>query len=212
MPAYNENRWVALYFVSFMTISFFFLMNLILAIIVEQYDKAVMERKEDRKKDSQDCLTKAYHLLDPQGSGSIGRDKLMALFVILNEDFPKFRDLSFDDTALLFAILDKDGSSEISKEEFMDISSVLFLEFVRQSDYESWVERTFPKFADSERYQSFCSAVKSEGFEKTIDLILILNAVVVAIQSYPELSGNTVEVGMFCFVASLLFIPTISAH
>jgi Ca2+-binding EF-hand superfamily protein len=203
MPAYNENRWAALYFVSFMMISFFFLMNLILAIIVEQYDKAVAERKQDRKKNSEDCLTKAYQLLDPQGSGHIEKEIVMALFVILNEDFPEFRKLSDDDTALIYAFLDKDGSSEISKEEFMDISSVLFLEFVKQSDYASWVERAFPKFANSERYQGFCSAVKSERFENAIDLILILNAFVVAIQSYPELSGNRVEVDPKSFDGSI---------
>lgn len=34
MPSYNESRLTALYFISFMVISFFYLMNLILAVTV----------------------------------------------------------------------------------------------------------------------------------------------------------------------------------
>jgi hypothetical protein len=36
MPSYNENRLSAIFFVSFMIISFFFLMNLILATVVNE--------------------------------------------------------------------------------------------------------------------------------------------------------------------------------
>ena len=34
MPSYNENRLMALYFISFMVISFFYLINLVLAVTV----------------------------------------------------------------------------------------------------------------------------------------------------------------------------------
>ena len=42
-------------------------------------------------------------------------------------------DLSDDEEKLLFAVLDRDGSSRISEEEFMDFGSVLMLEFVKVS-------------------------------------------------------------------------------
>lgn len=50
MDSYNENRLVAIYWVSFMVISFFYIMNLILAVCTNQYDKSINDRKASREK------------------------------------------------------------------------------------------------------------------------------------------------------------------
>jgi hypothetical protein len=117
----------------------------------------------------------------------------MQLFQVLNEYFPEIRVLSDDDTKLLFAILDKDGSSTISEEEFMDFGSVMMIEFVKSSVYATFVEMHFPEFYESPLWQRFCRIVKSDYFEYTIDIVLVLNAAVVSVQSYPELSGDEVH-------------------
>lgn len=194
MPSYNENRWTALYFVSFMILTFFYLMNIVLASVVNAYDGAAAARLEEHSAFATASLTKAFQLMDYKRSGRIDRDTVMALFCILNEDFPEFRSLSDEDTKLLFAILDKDGSSTITEEEFMDFGSVLLLEFVRASEYSTFIELRFPKFAESESYKKFCRIVKSARFEYAIDCVLFLNAVVIAIQTYPELSGSSVVI------------------
>lgn len=192
MPIYNENRWAALYFVSFMIFSFFYLMNIVLASVVNVYETAVESRQQEHVQASMDNLKKAYQLMDVHDTGRIDQETVMALFWILNEDFPEFRTLSGDDTKLLFAILDKDGSSTITEDEFMDFGNVLLLEFTRESDYATFVELHFPAFFRSEGYQRFCRAVKSNMFEHGIDAMLVLNAIVIGIQSYPELSGQAV--------------------
>jgi two pore calcium channel protein len=89
MPAYNENRLTALYFVIFMVITFFFLMNVILASVVNAYDNELDRRKTVRKEMSKKDLQEAFELM--QHDGSIDRETVMALFLILNEDFPEFR-------------------------------------------------------------------------------------------------------------------------
>ena len=66
MPGYNDNRWVALYFVSFMVITFFFLMNIILATVVNEYDSNVDERRTRQAEYARTCLQKAYNLLTQQ--------------------------------------------------------------------------------------------------------------------------------------------------
>ena len=45
----------------------------------------------------------------------------------------------------------------------------------------------------SEAYQRLCRVVHSTTFEYLVDCILVLNAVVIAFQSYPELTGQQVE-------------------
>ena len=63
---------------------------------------------------------------------------------------------------------------------------------VQTEEYRSFVERVFPSFYQSDGWQRFCRFVKAPQFDYVVDLILVLNAVVVAIQSWPELS--TLEV------------------
>ena len=192
MPSYNENRLSAIFFVSFMIISFFFLMNLILATVVNEYDAAIEDRRKSRKALADRNLTRAFQLMDPKKTGRIGRETIMALFIILNDDFPEFRTLSKDETNILFGFLDKDGSSTITLDEFMDFGNVLLLEFTKASAYATFVEKHFPKLFKSNGYVMFCKAVRSVYFETAVDIILFLNAVVVGIQSYPELSGQAV--------------------
>jgi two pore calcium channel protein, plant len=74
----------------------------------------------------------------------------------------------------------------------MDFGNVLLLEFTKASDYATFVETRLPKLFATRAYQRFCFIVQSAWFESSIDFILLLNAIVVGIQSYPELSGTQV--------------------
>ena len=130
--------------------------------------------------------------MDEDKSGRIDRETIMALFLILNQDFPEIRTLSNEETMILFGFLDQDGSSTITLDEFLEFGNVLLLEFIKASDYTTYVEQNYPDLFKSRPYQAFSSIVRSEGFEYAIDVLLVLNAIVIGIQSYPELSGQPV--------------------
>jgi two pore calcium channel protein len=117
----------------------------------------------------------------------------MSLFLILNQDFPELRTIPLDEAKLLFAILDKDGTETISKKEFMDFGNILLLEFERISLHKHLIERCFPRLFVSDGYKAFAAFIESNAFEFTIDAILVLNAVVVFIQSYAMLMGEEVD-------------------
>lgn len=133
MPSYNNNRLSGIFFISYMLITFFLIMNLVLASVVNAYDETIETRKKLRKEVALESLTEAFHLMDPRNTGRVTRDHIMALFVVLNEDFPEIRELSEEETKLLFGFLDRDGSSLITLEEFQDFGSVLLLEFTKES-------------------------------------------------------------------------------
>ena len=99
-----------------------------------------------------------------------------------------------DEAFLLFAVLDKDGTSLINIEEFLDFGNVMLLKFVDEERYKSLMERYFPQVYASQWYQAFVKIIISHAFEYTIDVLLALNAVVIAIQSYPYLNGEHVAV------------------
>ena len=190
MPSYNHNRLAGLFFVTFMILAFFFLTNLILATVVNAYTDAIEGRKKSREYLACRNLTKAFNLMDPRGFGRIDKETVMALFLILSQDFPEFRTLSKEETKLLFGFLDKDGTSSITLEEFQGFGSVLLLDFTKVSDYATFVATHFPKFYQSTGYQRFCDRVRSRYFEYAVDITLVLNAFIIAFLSYPELSGQ----------------------
>lgn len=153
MPSFNGNRFSALYFVIFMIITFFFFMNVILASVVNTYDDAMDDRKENRKAKEHAQLSEAFDLMDMDKCGIIDRDTIMTLFRILNKDFPEFPQIRSRDAKLLFAVLDRDGSSRINKEEFLDFGSVLLLEFFHEDEFATFTQEYFPKTYRSEWYQ-----------------------------------------------------------
>lgn len=71
--------------------------------------------------------------------------------------FSHFRRTIPDDEAkLLFALLDKDGSNQISEDEFMNFGKVMMVEFERSDVYTTLVEKYLPALYGSRRYQVHC--------------------------------------------------------
>lgn len=164
--------------------------------MINEYDSTVESQRKQHVEQSRKNLAGAFELLQQateSKSDTIERSTVMDLFSVLNLDFPEFRTLSDDDTKLLFAVLDRDGSDLISEEEFMDFGNVLLLEFVNAEVYTSYIERNYPAFYQGSLWQRVCSLVNSEAFDLALDFVLVLNAVVVAIQSWPEISGQGVH-------------------
>lgn len=170
---------------------------------MNEYETITDASQKRRAEMREQNLEKAFALMDPDNTGGIDRETVMSLFLILNEDFPEFRRLSEEETHILFAILDRDGSSIITREEFKEFGTILLLEFIRASDYDTFVQKHFPKLFESKAYQSFCDIVKSYFFELMIDVVLVLNAIVIAVQSYPELSGEKVQLDPHLFDGSI---------
>jgi hypothetical protein len=52
--------------------------------------------------------------------------------------------------------LDKDGSNQISEDEFMNFGKVMMVEFERSDVYTTLVEKYLPALSGSRRYQVHC--------------------------------------------------------
>lgn len=63
------------------------------------------------------------------------------------------RTIPDDDAKLLFALLDKDGSNQISEDEFMNFGNVMLVEFDRADLYTTLVEKYLPSLYLSAGYQ-----------------------------------------------------------
>jgi two pore calcium channel protein len=192
MPSYNEHRFVAIYFISYMLFSFFYLMNLVLAVACNSYHESIAQRRKYRNDLSRRLLTEAFELLDHEKKNEISRNTVMNVMVILNQDVPEIKKLSGDEKSIFFAMMDKDGSSSISLDEFLLFGKVLLLDLRAMSEYATFVEINFPSIYSSGWYQRLCHVVKSDKFDSIVDLVLLLNACVIGIQDYALLFGQDV--------------------
>ena len=129
-------------------------------------------------------------MLDHDNRNSVSRDYIMAVILILNQDVPEIQRLSEAERGIIFAFLDKDGSSTISLTEFLDFGRILLLQLTKESDYATFVQQKFPRIHQSYWFQNLSKFVKSRAFEYCIDVILVLNAMTIAFQDYPMLAGE----------------------
>lgn len=72
----------------------------------------------------------------------------------------------------------------------MSFCKVMLLQFERASAYTTFIEKQYPALFHSDQFQSFSRRIKSDTFEHVVDFVVALNAVFVAIQSYPQLIGE----------------------
>lgn len=168
-------------------------MNLVLAVAVNNYDLSIDERKRSRTELSKKLLSQAFELLDHEGKNSVKRSSVMHVITILNQDIKEIRGMTREEQLILFAFLDKDGSNTINREEFLDFGSVLLIQLAKKSDYATYVETNLPSVFRSQSYQALCKLVKSKRFDHLIEVLLVLNAFVVAAQDYPMLAGENVS-------------------
>lgn len=71
----------------------------------------------------------------------------------------------------------------------MNFTTVMLLEFDEVKP--TWLEMTFPSIKDSEKYQKFRDIIQSDKFDYGIDAIILVNAIIVIAQSWPELAGHS---------------------
>lgn len=88
MPSYNDSRTTAIFFVSFMIIAFFFLMNVTLATVYNSYadEKSALYKYNVEKKN--EYIQLAFKLLSAEGENTVDRDTVLAVFFVLNEEHP----------------------------------------------------------------------------------------------------------------------------
>jgi len=193
MPAYNQNSIMAIYFISFMIISYYFLMNVILGQILNKYALNNDLLEDESSKAKKKGLEEAFVLLGPKvdssGVAAVDYKTVMAIFLILNEDCPEVKYIDDKTAELIFSVLDNDGSDRVSLDEFMEFGYIMMFKFQSADIYITFMEQNFPGIYRTTWFQGLSNILESEKFEVGIEIILVLNAVVVGIQSYPELVG-----------------------
>jgi hypothetical protein len=190
--AVTKNRTSCIFFVITMAIGVFFLINLVLASVLNKYLEEHQRQVERLVGVRARNTEAAFRLLDPNGTDSVSTDVMVNLFHEVNRYSGLTSEIethSREQTLLMFELMDQDQSDGISGQEFDQIMALLQLKLNHREE-KTWVEIWFPATWRSSWFQLLSGTVKSRSFELCIDVVICVNAVLVFLQSYQELDGG----------------------
>lgn len=177
MPAYTLHRSAFFFFFAFLLAGYFFLTNLILAIVCKGHTEQREADLAAEELSQKENLDRAFALLDPAGTGALTRPVMKQLFDELNAN--RVAVMSEEREELLWSSLDEDMSGTVDEAEFSTMCLLLRVRLSRVTT-STLLLRNFPSLGRSRCYGSFEAFVTGRILDVLLDLVLVANAIVVA--------------------------------
>ena len=194
MPAYTTARFSFVFFFSFVALGTFFLCNVVIAVVCNEYNSQVEREEYERTAFRKRRLEQAFLLLDERGDGHLSRPRIEMAFKELNHYKMGIENINADKARVIFAALDSNRDSSISLDDFRKLCNLLEVRF-RRIDKTTFITRVCPEFWSTHSCQVLEHVVRHRFFEYGIDLMLIINAVFLVVEDWRILMGDTTEFG-----------------
>ncbi|RYH05590.1 hypothetical protein EON65_44275, partial [archaeon] len=176
MPSYREYRDVSIYFISFITLGTYGLLNILLVIVLVEFQRAAQLLADQQQTSRQVLLMRAFEVLDDDCKGYIEYEVIQHLFDELYQYYNDFKRAGIPKgyaKNLLIDILDVDGDGKISIEDFLFLLDVVRIKLAIDVKL-TFIEKYFPKLAHSEFFLKTKRVVDSRMFGIGIDLFAAL--------------------------------------
>eukprot|EP01062_Namystynia_karyoxenos_P039177 TRINITY_DN28492_c0_g1_i1.p1 TRINITY_DN28492_c0_g1~~TRINITY_DN28492_c0_g1_i1.p1 ORF type:complete len:1154 (+),score=369.42 TRINITY_DN28492_c0_g1_i1:80-3463(+) len=196
MPAYTVNRLYVLYFVAYLFFGLWMIVNLFIALVNQAFSESAERERLDMLRNQSECIAEAFRLLVPAGGeegdeeATIDRHLMLAVFAELNNN-SSVRYIPNTEANILFGLLDNTGDCKIDIREFSYLPFMMHLEFDEKSlrDH-GWLPTYCPCVERWPAWGWLRDTVRSARFEQAVDVILVLNAVLVVIETRKFLVGE----------------------
>ncbi|CAL4058715.1 unnamed protein product, partial [Meganyctiphanes norvegica] len=177
MPAFDQSPYYVIFFVVFLVVCYFIYMNIILAVIYNNYRKHLKNEVKKAVYSKRQQLGKAFDLLAIciDKKRVVTRSRFVQLMKYLN---PQKNPLIYN---VLWIVLDSDESDVIDKGEFLKLSDLLNVEVTEVKDRATLFEKRFPRIYRSETSKFLIKIVKHKLFTLTFDLLTLANAIVIGV-------------------------------
>lgn len=133
MPAYAENRWSSLFFIAFLVIHLYFLMNLMLAVVYETFTRIEKQKFRKLLLHRRNACQHAFRLLVTKTSTS--KIRFEHFCGLMRHYKPRAKTI---DAYLCFKTLDVDKSNHISLEEFYKVYEASELSWQKKHPDTPW--------------------------------------------------------------------------
>ncbi|XP_042904115.1 two pore calcium channel protein 1 isoform X2 [Parasteatoda tepidariorum] len=182
MPAYDSNRWFALFFIAYLIICLYIFMNIFLAVVYNNYRKHLKNEVQKLVYMKRRSLTRAFNLLKiKKGNTSMVDFKR---FNVLLKMIPPFRSTML--VNILWYVLDTNGDNAIEKADFLKLADLLNVEVTEMKDRRSIFDYIAPGC-----YQSNISRMFRLAVAHSFDILVIGGAIIgTSIESFMDATAD----------------------
>eukprot|EP00919_Chromeraceae_sp_WS-2016_P025632 GHVR01060583.1.p1 GENE.GHVR01060583.1~~GHVR01060583.1.p1 ORF type:complete len:489 (+),score=83.05 GHVR01060583.1:55-1467(+) len=190
LPSFYSNRFSIIFFVVYVAIGCFFLLNFVVAVVLSAY-QTLDEQEEKESLDLTELHLKyAFDIVDFQKKNYISREE----FRCLVDEMRRYHKLSgraqswtADQIHIAFAVLDSEGDSKLSLDNFFQLTVLMQVSFERIIE-DTFLERQCPCLAESTCFLKLKEIVLSTTFEVFMFLLLLVMAVFTVAESVVQLT------------------------
>uniref|UniRef100_T1K5Y8 Ion transport domain-containing protein n=1 Tax=Tetranychus urticae TaxID=32264 RepID=T1K5Y8_TETUR len=190
LPAYNHNRFFALFYVIFLLINWLLFMNIALAVIYNSYKLHLKDDVSALYSLKLSNLNKAFDVITSNGQHGMTREQFNHIIVDVIRYNPTFATVcSRHYLSVVWFLLQTNGL--INRREFLKIAELPGIQVniiypVRSDELSIWISRVLAKYYDSSFSMMIRIIVQSVYYQYTSECILILNLIALAIDSSPD--------------------------
>ncbi|XP_036382800.1 two pore calcium channel protein 1 isoform X1 [Megalops cyprinoides] len=182
MPAYSRNRWSCVFFIVYLSIELYFIMNLLLAVVFDTFNGVEKMKFKSLLLHKRSAIDHAFQLLvsrqRPNGVSFKQFDGLMRFYR------PR---MSARDRFLTFKALNQSGAPMLSLKDFYKFYEVIGLKWKARRSGEHWFDdlphTTFLIF------KGINILVKSKAFQYAMYAVVAVNGVWILVETYMLNSG-----------------------
>eukprot|EP00927_Polykrikos_kofoidii_P018647 TRINITY_DN18668_c0_g1_i1.p1 TRINITY_DN18668_c0_g1~~TRINITY_DN18668_c0_g1_i1.p1 ORF type:complete len:753 (+),score=67.13 TRINITY_DN18668_c0_g1_i1:148-2406(+) len=187
IPGYTRSRLYAIYFILYLVIALFLLLQLVIAVVYNGYTRQFEAVCKDHVVIRQGLFDAAFGLLDVDCRGWLGRHQLDVFFGALNR-CGGFRIGDEARRSLTFAVLDSNGTGRIDRHEFRSLSRVLYLRF--EPLHQPWLHAHFPNLWERCSLDRVREGIVSRHFSLAVDFVLLCSVALTVAETWPSLVGE----------------------
>ncbi|KAM9548023.1 two pore channel protein 1-like isoform 2-T2 [Salvelinus alpinus] len=182
MPAYSRNRWSCVFFIVYLSIELYFIMNLLLAVVFDTFNGVEKMKFKSLMLHKRSAIDHAFQLL-------VSRQRPMGVSLKQFDGLMRFYRprMSARDRFLTYKALNTAGAPMLSLDDFYKFYEVIGLKWKARRSGEHWFDdlphTTFLIF------KGINLLVKSKAFQYTMYVVVAVNGVWILVETYMLNSG-----------------------
>uniref|UniRef100_A0A8D0AQ65 Voltage-dependent calcium channel protein TPC1 n=1 Tax=Sander lucioperca TaxID=283035 RepID=A0A8D0AQ65_SANLU len=182
MPSYSKNRWSCVFFIVYLSIELYFIMNLLLAVVFDTFNDVEKMKFKSLLLHKRSAIDHAFQLL-------VSRQRPMGVSLKQFDGLMRFYRprMSARDRFLTYKALNTSGAPMLSLQDFYKFYQVTGLKWKARRSGEHWFDdlphTTFLIF------KGINLLVKSKAFQYAMYVVVAINGVWILVETYTLNSG-----------------------
>ncbi|KAF7200183.1 two pore channel protein 1 isoform X1 [Nothobranchius furzeri] len=182
MPAYAKNRWSCVFFIVYLSIELYFIMNLLLAVVFDTFNDVEKMKFKSLLLHKRSAIDHAFQLL-------VSRQRPMGVSLKQFDGLMRFYRprMSARERFLTFKALNTSGAPMLSLQDFYKFYEVIGLKWKTRRSREHWFD-DLPHTAFL-IFKGIYLLVKSKAFQYAMYVVVAVNAVWILVETFTLESG-----------------------